>query len=158
MRVCRLIPDQTLRNRPAGLSSPSVTAKSSGAKSWFKIIELRRLTGSFGRRLIQNLKGHCEENAHLERSHRTDDDEFYILLQEVFGYIYYYNNVRGRSALDYQTPFGYLKSQLPDLDDDIRYAVPVILDAASVKLGLWSGYSMSAQNQKKRHPRSLTCR
>jgi len=49
-----------------------------GGKSWLKIRELRKLISGFGRRLIQNHKGHCEENVHLERSHRTDDDEFYI--------------------------------------------------------------------------------
>jgi len=41
-----------------------------GGKSWLKVQELCRL--------IQNRKGHLEENAHLERSHRTDDEEFYI--------------------------------------------------------------------------------
>jgi transposase InsO family protein len=85
-----------------------------GGKSWMKVRELRKLIGGFGCRLIQNHKGHCEENAHLERSHRTDDDEFYIprvlqikseadLLNEAMGYIYYYDNVRGHSALNYQT-------------------------------------------------------
>jgi putative transposase len=128
-----------------------------GGKSWLKIVELKRLISSFGCRLIQNHKGHCEENAHLERSHRTDDDEFYIpralylksendLLQEAFGYMYYYNNVREHSALDYQTPFGYLKGKMPDLDDGIRYVVPIILDDVSVKLGPWSGYNVLAQN------------
>lgn len=129
-----------------------------GGKSWLKIIELRKLISSFGCRLIQNHKGHCEENAHLERSHRTDDDEFYIpralqlkseedLLEEGCGYIYYYNNVREHSALDYQTPFGYLKGHMPDLDDGLRYVVPVILDDVSVRLGPWSGYNVLAQNR-----------
>src|SRR4030042_2428723 len=49
-----------------------------GGKSWMKVRELRKLIGGFGCRLIQNHKGHCEENAHAERSHRTDDDEFHI--------------------------------------------------------------------------------
>jgi len=49
-----------------------------GGKSWMKVRELRKLISGFGCRLIQNHKGHCEENAHLERSHRTDDEEFYI--------------------------------------------------------------------------------
>jgi putative transposase len=128
-----------------------------GGKSWLKIAELKRLIRPFGCRLIQNHKGHCEENAHLERSHRTDDDEFYIprafhlkgeqdLLREALGYNYYYNNVREHSALDYQTPFAYLKSQMPSLDDGIRYVVPVILDDISVQLGPWSGYNVLVQN------------
>ena len=129
-----------------------------GGKSWMKVRELRKLIGGFGCRLIQNHKGHCEENAHLERSHRTDDEEFYIprvlrikseadLLNEAMGYIYYYDNVRGHSALNYQTPFAYLKSQLPDIDDKIRFVIPVMLDDVSVKLGPWSGYHVLAQHR-----------
>ncbi len=68
-----------------------------GGKSWMKVTELRKLIRGFGCRLIQNHKGHCEENAHIERSHRTDDEEFYIprvlqikseadLLNEAMGY------------------------------------------------------------------------
>jgi len=64
-----------------------------------KVKELRKLIRGFGCRLIQNHKGHPEENAHLERSHRTDDEEFYIprvlqikskkdLLSKARGYIY----------------------------------------------------------------------
>ena len=100
----------------------------------------------FGCRLIQNHKGHCEENAHLERSHRTDDDEFYMprvmaikseidLLRRAMGYIYYYDDVGEYSALNYRTPFSYLKTQLPDIDDKIRFVIPIILGKVSVQLG-----------------------
>ena len=128
-----------------------------GGKSWMKIRELRRLIAGFGCTLIQNHKGHCEENAHLERSHRTDDDEFYIprvfnvkserdLLYESHGYIYYYNNLREHSSLDYKTPFEYLKQQMPELNDNIKYAQPILLDAVSSAIGDWSGYNVLAQN------------
>jgi transposase len=53
-----------------------------GGKSRIKLKELRRLIAPFSCRLIQNRKGHPEDNSHLERSHRTDDEEFYI--QRVF--------------------------------------------------------------------------
>ena len=100
-----------------------------------KVRELRKLIGGFDCRLIQNHKGHCEENAHLERSHRTDDDEFYIPqvmninsvadpLDEAMGYIYYYDNVREHSTINDLTPFAYLKSQLPEIDDRIRFIIP----------------------------------
>ena len=67
-------------------------------KSWLKLTELPKLLSGLGCRVIQNHKGHCQENAHVERSHRTDDDEFYIptvsrihseqdLLDEALGYI-----------------------------------------------------------------------
>jgi transposase-like protein len=128
-----------------------------GGKNWMKVRELRKLIGGFSCRLIQNHKGHCEENAHLERSHRTDDEEFYIprvlqlksekdLLNEALGYIYYYDNLRGHSSLNYQTPFAHLKSQMPDIDDKIRFVIPVMLDDVSVRLGPWSGYHVLAQH------------
>jgi len=128
-----------------------------GGRSWLKVKELRKLIRGFGCRLIQNHKGHPEENAHLERSHRTNDEEFYIprvlqikskkdLLNEALGYIYYYNNVREHSSLDYQIPYQYLKMQLPEIDDNIRYVQPIILDDVSVKLGPWSGYNVLAHH------------
>ena len=127
-----------------------------GGKSWMKVKELRKLIAGFGCRLIQNHKGHCEENAHLERSHRTDDDEFYIprsfrlrsendLLDEAMGYMYYYNNLREHSALNYQPPYQVLKQRLPAIDDSIRYTIPVLLDHAAVNIGPWSGYNVLAQ-------------
>ena len=130
-----------------------------GGKSWFKVTELRKLISGFGCRLIQNHKGHPEENAHLERSHRTDDDEFYIprvfkirgerdLLDEALAYNYYYNNVREHSSLGYKTPYQHLKEQMPGIDEDIRFTIPIMLDEASVKLGPWSGYYVLAQNRK----------
>jgi len=128
-----------------------------GGKSWMKVRDLRKLISGFGCRLIQNHKGHAEENAHIERSHRTDDDEFYIprvlnikneadLLKEAMGYIYYYDNVREHSSLGYKTPFAHLKSQIPDIDDKIRFTVPILLDDVSVRLGPWSGYYLLAQH------------
>lgn len=129
-----------------------------GGKSWLKVRELRRLIAGFGCRLIQNHKRHPEENAHLERSHRTDDEEFYIprvlkiksqddLLEEALSYLYYYNNIREHSSLGYQTPYQYLKRKLPDIDDKIRYAYPIMLDKVAVELGPWSGYNVLAQHQ-----------
>jgi transposase-like protein len=132
-----------------------------GGKSWLKVQELRKLISGFGCRLIQNHKGHPEENAHLERSHRTDDEEFYIprvlhmknesdLLDEAMGYMYYYDNVRGHSSINYETPFARLKAQLPEIDDKIRFTIPFILDDVSVSLGPWSGYHVLAQHQKQK--------
>jgi transposase len=129
-----------------------------GGQSWLKVKELRKLLSGFGCRLIQNRKGHPEENAHLERSHRTDDDEFYKLraslfrseedlLEEATGYIYYYNTLREHSSLDYQTPFAYLKKQLPNLDDHIHLQQPFLLDEVAVALGPWSGYNVLAQHR-----------
>ena len=137
-----------------------------GGKSWLKVKELRKLISGFGCRVIQNHKGHPEENAHLERSHRTDDDEFYRirvsavhteqdLLEEAMGYMYYYNNVREHSSLDYQTPFAYLKQKQPLIDDDLRLVQPFILDDVAVELGPWSGYNVLAQHRAFSHVKCL---
>src|SRR3989344_8977336 len=129
-----------------------------GGRSWLKVALLRKLISGFGCKLIQNHKGHPEENAHLERSHRTDDDEFYIprvfkiksehnLLHEAMGYMYYYNNIREHSSLNNLTPFAHLKKQLPQVNDTIKYIQPFILDDVSVKIGPWSGYHVLVQNR-----------
>jgi transposase InsO family protein len=129
-----------------------------GGRSWMKINELNKILSGFGCKVIQNHKGHCEENAHVERSHRTDDDEFYIpkilnckntqsFYNEAFQYIYYYNNLRRHSALRDKRPFEYLKEQLPNICDSIRYVQPVILDKISANLLPWGGYHVLAQNQ-----------
>ena len=128
-----------------------------GGKSWLKIIELRKLLSGFGCKFIQNRIKHPEENSHLERSHRTDDDEFYIprilaiedrqtFYKEALNYIYYYNNVRKHSGIGRITPFQHLSSQMPEIDDRIRIVPPVFLDNISVDLGPWSGYHLLAQN------------
>ena len=118
-----------------------------------KVKELKKLLSGFGVKLIQNRKGHCEENAFVERSHRTDDDEFYIprigkihnreeFFTEALNYIYYYNNVRRHSSLGNIPPYEYLKRQEIQLDDRIRIVPPIILDKVSVELGRWSGYEI----------------
>ncbi|MBP8591523.1 C39 family peptidase [Candidatus Shapirobacteria bacterium] len=120
---------------------------------WLKVKELRRLIAGLGFRLIQNCKSHPEENAHLKRSPRADDGEFSIprilkikILEETLSYLYYDNNIREYSALDYQTPYPYLKRKPPEGDDKIRFARPIILDEAVVELGPWSGDNVLAQH------------
>ena len=129
-----------------------------GGRSWFKVKELNKLLSGFGCKVRQNHKGHCEENAHVERSHRTDDDEFYIpkietihndqeFYDEAFQYIYYYNVVRRHSSLDYKRPWEYLKEQSPEIDDKMRLVKPIILDNFSARLTPWGGYHVLTQNQ-----------
>lgn len=127
-----------------------------GGNSWLKIVELKKLLKGFGCSLIQNRVKHPEENAHLERSHRTDDDEFYIprilaiqdrqtFYKEALNYIYYYNNVRKHSGIGRSTPYQHLASQMPTLDARIKIVPPLFLDNISVDLGPWSGYHLLAQ-------------
>ena len=128
-----------------------------GGKSWLKLTELRKLLSGFGCKLVQNHLHHPEENAHLERSHRTDDDEFYIprilkitsrqeLFMEAFNFNYYYNAVRKHSSIDRETPVQRLFKQDPHLDARIKFVPPLILDNISVDLGDWSGYHLLAQH------------
>lgn len=128
-----------------------------GGNSWLKVVELKKLLSGFGCSLIQNRIKHPEENSQLERSHRTDDDEFYIprilaipnrqtFYKEALNYIYYYNNVRKHSGINRRTPFQHLYSQMPNIDDRIRIVPPIFLDNISVDLGSWSGYHLLAQN------------
>jgi tetrahydromethanopterin S-methyltransferase subunit E len=35
---------------------------------------------------------------------------------------------------------------MPDIDDKIRFVIPVMLDDVSVRLGPWSGYHVLAQH------------
>ena len=127
-----------------------------GGDCWYKIVELRKLLKGFGCFIIQNRKRHPEENAHLERSHKTDDDEFYIprihtittqdqFYQEAFNYLYYYNCVRKHSSLGRIPPYEYLKKTTTVIDDTIKYVPPIFLDEVSAKLGIWSGYHVLAQ-------------
>ena len=129
-----------------------------GGKSWYKIVELRKLLSGFGCFIIQNRLKHPEENAHLERSHRTDDEEFYIprihtitsnkqFYEEAFNYLYYYNCVRKHTSLDRQSPFSYLQKTTTGIDDTIKYVPPIFLDGVSAELGAWSGYHVLAQYQ-----------
>lgn len=119
--------------------------------------ELKRLISGFGCRLIQNHKGHPEENAQLKRPHRKDDEEFYIprvldikseidLLDKALGYIYYYNNIRKHSSLNYQTPYQHLQEHLLEVDKNIRFVIPIMLDKISVEIGNWSEYNVLAQH------------
>lgn len=130
-----------------------------GGKSWLKIFELKKLLSEFGCTFIQNRPKHPEENPHIERSHRTDDDEFYIprilsinspkeFFFEAMNYLYYYNVVRRHSSLGRQSPFAHLAKTAPDLDDKIRFVPPIFLDYLAVQLGDWSGYHLLASYRR----------
>ena len=121
-----------------------------GGDCWWKIAELKHLLRGFGCSLIQNQKRHPEQNAHIERSHRTDDEEFYMprilaisdsqaFYQEAMNYLYYYNNVRKHSSLEGKTPFAMVQKHLPAIDVRIRVVPPILLDRVAVALGPWSG-------------------
>jgi hypothetical protein len=77
---------------------------------------------------------------------QLSDEVLAITSNESLGYIYYYNNLREHSSLGFKTPFTYLKQQLSDIDDKIRFVIPIMLDKVAVELGSWSGYHVLAQH------------
>jgi len=148
--------------RSHGVSAPIVftvdRGEEFGGKSWLKLIELRKLLSGFGCSIIQNHAASPQENAHVERSHRTDDEEFYIprllsipskkdFFLEAMNYLYYYNVVRKHSSLQRRSPWMHLVTASPDLDAKIRFVPPILLDNIAVQLGDWSGYHLLASHQ-----------
>jgi transposase len=128
-----------------------------GGQSWLKLVELRKLLSGFGCSIIQNHAASPQENAHVERSHRTDDEEFYIprllsihsqkdFFLEAMNYLYYYNVVRKHSSLQRRSPWQHLTATAPDLDAKIRFVPPILLDDIAVQLGDWSGYHLLAHH------------
>ena len=128
-----------------------------GGKSWLKVHELKKLLSDFGCSFVQNRAGHPEENPHIERSHRTDDDEFYIprilsidspkdFFFEAMNYLYYYNVHRRHSSLGRLPPYSYLSKSVTGLDDKIKFIPPIFLDYLAVQLGDWCGYHLLASH------------
>ncbi len=85
-------------------------------------------------------KGHPEDNAFVERSHRTDDEEFYSIkglkmknekemIQLLSEWIARYNTERKHQGLNDLTPLEYLKSIKPEIHPAIALFPPLILDS-----------------------------
>lgn len=91
-------------------------------------------------------KGHSEDNAFVERSHRTDDEEFYIpwlgqcahtenFLYRAFHYLYTYNTVRPHQGkgMDHMTPWQKLHSLWPEIQPGVAAFPPLLLDELSAQ-------------------------
>lgn len=87
-------------------------------------------------------KGHPEDNPFVERSHRTDDEEFYIphllsiktendWLKRGIWWIKVYNLVRPHMGINDLTPYQRLLHFCPDFPKDICLLPPLILDKVS---------------------------
>ena len=85
-------------------------------------------------------KGHPEDNPFVERSHQTDDNEFYIpyltlchskldFLRYAAWWIKLYNTVRPHMGAKFQTPFHTLKSKGYKLPIAFALFPPLYLDA-----------------------------
>ena len=105
-----------------------------------------------GARLARIPVGRKEYNGRVERSHRTDDEEFYLpllgkirteggLLQKAAGWVYYYNLVRPHfgAGMDGKTPFAKLRDLGIDVPEEFALFPPLILDRISADWMLEEG-------------------
>ncbi len=128
-----------------------------GGKSRQKIIDLQKLLKPLGATIHQNHKGRSEENGFVERSHRTDDEEFYIprlqtiknndtFFTEALTWEWYYNTKRDHTGegMNDGTPYEKLQKQYYWIPKDICAFPPLLLDNISTKIGPWSGYNQLA--------------
>ena len=95
---------------------------------------------------LHTRKGKPEDNGFVERSHRTDDEEFYRLEKRGFKdlkdfmlkaseWIYYYNYDRSHDGLGGKSPAEALQKVTPKLPRDILFLPPIILDDRNTLLG-----------------------
>ena len=128
-----------------------------GGKSRQKITDLRKLLKPLGATIHQNHKGRSEENAFVERSHRTDDEEFYVprlttiknngqFFLEALNWVWYYNTKRGHTGdgMNDGTPYQKLQKQYYWINKDICAFPPLLLDNISTTIGPWGGYNQLA--------------
>lgn len=128
-----------------------------GGKSRQKIVDLRKLLKSLGATVHQNHKGHSEENGFVERSHRTDDEEFYIprlatittnnqFFTEALNWQWYYNTKRDHTGdgMDGKPPYNKLSKQYWWIPKDICAFPPLLLDNIATDIGPWGGYNLLA--------------
>ncbi|RJP46933.1 MAG: hypothetical protein C4584_00975 [Armatimonadetes bacterium] len=125
-----------------------------GGKSRQKITDLRKLLKPLGAIIHQNHKGQSQENGFVERSHRTDDEEFYIprlstiknkdqFFLEALNWTWYYNTKRGHTGngMADRTPYQKLQKQCAWIPKDICAFPPLLLDNISTTIGPWGGYN-----------------
>lgn len=94
--------------------------------------------------LLKIRKRKWTDNAYVERTHRTDDEEFYIpkipqmsdlkdFLKMAYGYVVHFNTKRAHYGkyMDERTPFQMLKIFNPQIKETICYLPPILLDYVS---------------------------
>lgn len=132
-----------------------------GGKSRQKVRDINKLFKPLGATVYQNHKGHSEENGFVERSHRTDDEEFYIprlstiknnnqFFLEALNWQWYYNTKRSHTGdgMNDLTPYQKLQKQYFWIPKDICTFPPLILDNISTNIGPWGGYNQLAHYQR----------
>ncbi|MEO0128459.1 MAG: helix-turn-helix domain-containing protein [candidate division WOR-3 bacterium] len=109
-----------------------------------KIEKMNQLLAGLNAEITRIHKGRKEENGHVERSHKTDDEELYIplgleikdtnsLFLIAYSWVRYYNTKREHAGdnLDGKIPIEYAKEVMPELNSNIALFPPVILDNLS---------------------------
>ena len=112
-----------------------------GGKSMKKLQTINETLDKIGATILRIRKGRPNDNAFVERVHRTDDEEFYLLklrevknledfIQKAFHWNFYYNYARAHSGkgMDGRTPFQKAKEELHTLNPTICCFPPIILD------------------------------
>jgi transposase len=102
-----------------------------------------------GARLVKIPLGRKEHNGRVERSHRTDDEEFYIpflakvqneegFLRKGAGWVYYYNLKRPHygEGMEGKPPFSKLRELGCDLPEEFALFPPLVLDRISANWAL----------------------
>lgn len=132
-----------------------------GGKSLRKFKNLNKYFSKFNVELKRIPKGKKEYNAFVERSHRTDDEEFYIpyikqvkniqdFLTLAKWWIYYYNTYRmhfGKN-LKGKTPYSQL-SQYHKMPKNLSTLPPLILEHLPPGVHLRRYYNISAYQELK---------
>ena len=117
-----------------------------------------------GAQLARIPKGRKEYNGRVERSHRTDDEEFYIpfvgkvwtkagLLKKGAGWVYYYNMVRPHygAGMDGKPPFQKLPELGHNLPEEFASFPPVVLDTFGATWALEGGNNLLAHYTFRPH-------
>lgn len=112
-------------------------------------------------RMVKIPKGRKEYNGRVERSHRTDDEEFYIplilsihseqeLLQYAAAWVFYYNVQRPHSGylMDDASPLDRLHKLHYTSITNFNLFPPIILDDIATNLVLKDGNNLLAQYSK----------
>jgi len=141
-----------------------------GGRSLKKLARLQKqLLNPLGVNLIRIRKGHKEDNAFVERSHRTDDEEFYIpsgkrfkdkenFLFFALRYIWRYNTDREHfgKRMDGKTPLKKLKESYSHINQNICLFPPFILDEIAPQIWARPGNDVSDIYLFALHSKKLT--
>jgi len=132
-----------------------------GGKSAKKLAKMNELLAHLDTEVTRIHKGRKEENGYVERSHRTDDEEFYIpfgkeikdtksLFATAYSWIRYYNTKRPHygKELDGKTPLEYTKEIMPEVSPNIALFPPVFLDELTTS-PIWEGGNDLCEHYKR---------